>query len=83
MRRLAATYLALDRFVLTDRIADFVRRFTIRASNADFSVSDVDLVLRRFEVYGTPLSPGLKPWAESSCPFGAIYSHHTSNTRWY
>lgn len=49
IRRLAATYLTLDRFVLTDRIADFVRRFTVRAGNANFSVRDLDLVLRRFE----------------------------------
>jgi predicted acylesterase/phospholipase RssA len=50
IRRLAATYLSLDRFILTDRFADFVRRFAIRASNADFSVRDLDLLLRRFEI---------------------------------
>jgi predicted acylesterase/phospholipase RssA len=49
IRRLAATYLTLDRFVLTDRLADFVRRFTVRAGNANFSIRDIDLVLRRFE----------------------------------
>src|SRR5262249_23594608 len=53
MRRLAATYLTLDRFVLTDRLADFVKRFTIRAGNANFSIRDVDFVMRRFEVADT------------------------------
>ncbi|MBV8901429.1 MAG: patatin-like phospholipase family protein [Verrucomicrobia bacterium] len=54
MRRLAATYLALDRLILTDRLADAARRFTIRASDAAVSVRDIDLVLRRFEL-GDPL----------------------------
>jgi predicted acylesterase/phospholipase RssA len=50
MRRLAATYLSLDRFILTDRLADFVGRFTIRAGSAKFSIRDLDLVFRRYEV---------------------------------
>jgi predicted acylesterase/phospholipase RssA len=46
---LATTYLALDRLVLTDRFADFVRRFTLRAGAAEFSVSDADRFFRRYD----------------------------------
>jgi predicted acylesterase/phospholipase RssA len=49
IRRLAAAYLAIDRLILTDRFADFVRGFTIRAAQARFSVRDADRVLRRFD----------------------------------
>lgn len=49
MRRLAATFLTIDRFVLTDRFADFVRHFSIHAASADFSPRDLDLVFRRYE----------------------------------
>ncbi len=49
MRKLGATYLALDRLVLTDRLADFVRKFTLRAGNAKFSLRDMDVVFRRLE----------------------------------
>lgn len=48
-RRLAATFLTIDRFVLTDRFADFIRHFSIHASSADFSPHDLDLVFRRYE----------------------------------
>jgi predicted acylesterase/phospholipase RssA len=48
-RRLAATFLTIDRFVLTDRFADFVRRFSIHAASADFSPQDLDLIFRRYE----------------------------------
>ncbi|TCO92011.1 patatin-like phospholipase [Chthoniobacter flavus] len=48
-RRLAATFLTIDRFVLTDRFADFIRRFSIRAAAANFSPRDLDLVFRRYE----------------------------------
>lgn len=48
-RRLAATFLTIDRFVLTDRFADFVRHFSIHAASADFSLRDLDLVFRRYE----------------------------------
>lgn len=48
-RRLAATFLTIDRFVLTDRFADFVRRFSIHAASADFSPRDLDLIFRRYE----------------------------------
>jgi predicted acylesterase/phospholipase RssA len=46
---LAATFLAIDRLVLTDRLADFVRRFTLRAAEAEFSPRDVDRALRQFD----------------------------------
>lgn len=49
-RRLAATFLTIDRFVLTDRFADFVRRFSIHAAAADFSPRDLDLIFRRYEM---------------------------------
>ena len=49
---LAATFLAIDRLILTDRLADFVRRFTLRAAEAEFSPRDLDLVLRRFDADG-------------------------------
>jgi predicted acylesterase/phospholipase RssA len=47
--RLAATYLAIDRLVLTDRLADFVRTITLRASETRFSVQDADMVFRRYD----------------------------------
>lgn len=46
---LTATFLAIDRLVLTDRLADFVRRFTLRAAEAEFSLHDLDRVLRQFD----------------------------------
>jgi predicted acylesterase/phospholipase RssA len=49
VRRLAATFLTIDRFVLTDRFADFIRHFSIHAAAADFSPHDLDLVFRRYE----------------------------------
>ncbi len=49
MRRLAATFLTIDRFVLTDRFADFIRHFSIHAAAADFSPRDLDLIFRRYE----------------------------------
>jgi predicted acylesterase/phospholipase RssA len=48
-RRLAATFLTIDRFVLTDRFADFIRHFSIHAADADFSPRDLDLIFRRYE----------------------------------
>ena len=48
-RRLAATFLTIDRFVLTDRFADFIRHFSIHAAAADFSPADLDLIFRRYE----------------------------------
>jgi predicted acylesterase/phospholipase RssA len=53
MRRLAATFLTIDRFVLTDRFADFIRHFSIHAAAADFSPHDLDLIFRRYEADGS------------------------------
>jgi len=50
--RLAATFLAIDRLVLTDRLADFVRRLTLRAGHTEFSPVDIDRLFRRFDVDG-------------------------------
>jgi predicted acylesterase/phospholipase RssA len=47
--RLAATYLTLDRLVLTDRFADFIRVLTIRAANSRFSLREADRVFRIFD----------------------------------
>ena len=47
--RLAATYLGIDRLILTDRFSDFIRTFTVRAAGAQISVRDMDRVLRRFD----------------------------------
>ncbi len=49
-RRLAATFLTVDRFVLTDRFADFIRHFAIHVASADFSPHDIDMVFRRYEM---------------------------------
>ncbi len=49
MLDLATTYLALDRLILTDRFYDFVRRLTLRGGEAEFSLRDVDLLLRRYD----------------------------------
>jgi len=49
IRRLAATFLTIDRFVLTDRFADFARHFSIHAAAADFSPHDLDRIFRRYE----------------------------------
>lgn len=52
--RLAATFLTLDRLIVTDRFADFVRRFTLRAAAARFSLRDTDLFFRNYDrVAGT------------------------------
>ncbi len=49
IRRLATTFLTIDRFVLTDRFADFIRHFSIHAAAADFSPHDLNLIFRRYE----------------------------------
>jgi predicted acylesterase/phospholipase RssA len=49
MLEVASTFLALDRLILTDRFADFVRRFTIRAASARFSFYDMDQLFRRYD----------------------------------
>jgi hypothetical protein len=45
----AATFLAIDRLVLTDRFADFIRRFTLRAGATDCSLRDADHLFRQFD----------------------------------
>jgi predicted acylesterase/phospholipase RssA len=46
---LAATFLSIDRLVLTDRLADFVRRLTLHAAETKFSLSDLDHLFRRYD----------------------------------
>lgn len=48
----AATFLAIDRLVLTDRFADFIRHFTLRAGSANFSLRDADGLFRQFDQRG-------------------------------
>jgi hypothetical protein len=50
--RLAATYLAMDRLILTDRFADFVRGVTLRAAESRFSLRQADRFLRRYDQAG-------------------------------
>jgi predicted acylesterase/phospholipase RssA len=52
LQRLAATFLCIDQFVMTDRFADFIRHLSIRAAGADFSLHDADILFRRFDVGG-------------------------------
>jgi predicted acylesterase/phospholipase RssA len=47
--RLAATFLALDRLILSDRFADFIRTLTLRAAETRFSVRDADQAFRRYD----------------------------------
>ncbi len=47
--RLAAIYLGIDRLILTDRFADFVRNLTIRAAATKFSISEADDVFRKYD----------------------------------
>ena len=49
MAGLATSFLALDRLILTDRFYDFVRRFTLRGGDSDFSLRDLDLLFRRYD----------------------------------
>lgn len=51
--RLGSAYLALDRLVLTDRFADFIRNLTVRAADARFSVRQADRVFRKYDVTRT------------------------------
>jgi predicted acylesterase/phospholipase RssA len=46
---LAATFLCIDKLILTDRMADFVRRLTLRASETIFAPRDLDLLFRRYD----------------------------------
>jgi predicted acylesterase/phospholipase RssA len=49
LARLAAAYLAVDRVILTDRFADFVREFTIRAAGTRFSLRQADQLFRKYD----------------------------------
>jgi len=46
---LAGTFLSIDRLVLTDRFADFVRRFTLRAADTPIALRDFDYLFRRYD----------------------------------
>lgn len=46
---LAATFMSIDKLVLTDRFADFIRRLTLRAAETKFSLRDLDLLFRRYD----------------------------------
>lgn len=46
---LAATFLSIDRLVLTDRFADFIRRFTLRAADTPVALRDLDYLFRRYD----------------------------------
>jgi predicted acylesterase/phospholipase RssA len=50
---LAGTFLCIDKLILTDRLADFVRRLTLRASETLFAPRDVDLLFRRYDAGST------------------------------
>jgi len=54
LARLAGAYLAVDRIILTDRFADFVREFTIRAANTRFSLRQADQLFRKYDRLWTP-----------------------------
>ncbi|MGH7515058.1 MAG: patatin-like phospholipase family protein [Gemmatimonadales bacterium] len=47
--QLAAVYLGVDRLVMTDRFADFIRAVTIRAAHTGFSIREADRVFRRYD----------------------------------
>jgi predicted acylesterase/phospholipase RssA len=46
---LAGVYLGIDRMVLTDRFADFVRNITVRASETRFSIRQADRIFRKYD----------------------------------
>jgi predicted acylesterase/phospholipase RssA len=47
--RLASVYLTVDRLVMSDRLADFVRNFTLRAADTRFSIREADRLFRRYD----------------------------------
>jgi predicted acylesterase/phospholipase RssA len=51
--RLAATYLAMDRLILTDRFADFIRGLTLRAASTRFSLRQADRFFRLYDRAGS------------------------------
>ena len=59
IQSVAATFLALDQLVLTDRLVDFVGRLGLRAAAARFSPHDLDRLFRQFEL---PASLSSRPW---------------------
>ena len=46
---LSTVYLGVDRFILTDRFADFIRNWTIRASETKFSLRQLDETFRKYD----------------------------------
>ncbi len=49
VQKAAATFIGLDRFVITDRFADLVRRLTIRANDVHVTPKMLDDVCRQFD----------------------------------
>ena len=47
--QLASVYIGIDRIILTDRFADFIRNWTIRASETKFSLRQMDQVFRKYD----------------------------------
>ncbi len=47
--KVASTFLAIDRLVLTDRFSNFIRGFTVRAAGTRFSLRQFDRVFRRYD----------------------------------
>lgn len=47
--RISAAFLSIDRLILTDRFADFVRNLTIRAAETRFSIRQADRVFRKYD----------------------------------
>lgn len=52
--RIAGAFLTVDRFILTDRFADFVRQLTMRAAEMRFSIRDADRVFRKYDYPSFP-----------------------------
>lgn len=52
--RIAGAFLSVDRFILTDRFADFVRLLTMRAAEMRFSIRDADRVFRKYDYPSFP-----------------------------
>jgi predicted acylesterase/phospholipase RssA len=47
--RMASVYIGVDRIILTDRFSDFIRNWTIRASETKFSLRQMDKVFRKYD----------------------------------
>lgn len=50
IQKVAATFIGLDRLIVTDRFADFIRRLTIRANDVHVTPKILDQVFRQFDV---------------------------------